>query len=129
MLIYRAGVQIPHVNLLSSLGHEAGRNHSHPGQRNAQLLSYGMISHTSKFGAKLILVSLGFDGCLHEILAALLYGATLVLKDENSPMSHLRHVDAADITPSMLATLDPKLHPKLKIVSSEQIISYPMRNN
>lgn len=105
---------------MSSLGHEAGRNHSRPGQRNAQLLAYGTSSHTGDFRTKLSFLSPGFDGCLHEILAALLYGATLVLKDENSPMAHLRHVDAADITPSMLATLDPDLHSNLKVVSSKK---------
>lgn len=58
-----------------------------------------------------------FDGSIHEIFSALSYGATLVLPDSIDPVSHLRLVDSALLTPSLAQKLTPSDYPKLKTVS------------
>lgn len=58
-----------------------------------------------------------FDGSIHEIFSALSYGATLVLSDSIDPVSHLRSVDSAILTPSLAQRLAPSNFPKLKTVS------------
>lgn len=58
-----------------------------------------------------------FDGSIHEIFSALSYGATLVLSDSIDPVSHLRLVDSAILTPSLAQKLVPNDFPKLKTVS------------
>jgi hypothetical protein len=64
----------------------------------------------------LIVLLLGFDGCVKEVFAALCYGATLVLKDPEDPLAHLSCVDATMITPTLLTTMDPREYPNLKVV-------------
>ena len=59
-----------------------------------------------------------FDGSIHEIFSTLSYGATLVLPDSIDPVSHLRLVDSAILTPSLAQKLAPSDFPKLKTVSS-----------
>ncbi|KAI9042724.1 nonribosomal peptide synthetase hasD [Aspergillus affinis] len=105
-LIYTSGstglpkaVQIQHKGILNVISQPEGRLHSVPGQRNAQMLS------------------LGFDCCIKEVFSTLCFGATLVLKDPENPISHLSRVDATMATPSLLATLDPSDYPNLKIVT------------
>lgn len=58
-----------------------------------------------------------FDGSIHEIFSALSYGATLVLSDSIDPVSHLRLVDSAILTPSIAQKLAPSDFPRLKTVS------------
>lgn len=60
-----------------------------------------------------------FDGSIHEIFSALSYGATLVLPDSSlDPISHLRLVDSAILTPSIAQKLAPSDFPRLKTVSA-----------
>lgn len=92
-------VQLQHKGILSLLSHAPARLYSKPGQRNAQLLS------------------LGFDCCVKEVFASLLYGATLVLKDTSDPLAHLSKVDATVGTPSLISSLDPVQYPNLKILT------------
>lgn len=58
-----------------------------------------------------------FDGSIHEIFSALSYGATLVLSNSMDPVSHLRSVDSAILTPSLAQKLIPSDFPRLKTVS------------
>lgn len=58
-----------------------------------------------------------FDGSIHEIFSALSYGATLVLSNSMDPVSHLRSVDSAILTPSLAQKLAPEDFPQLKTVS------------
>lgn len=92
-------VQVLNKGILSLLSHPPARLYSEPGQRNAQLLS------------------LGFDCCVMEVFSSLLYGATLVLKDSADPLAHLSRVHATVATPSLIATLEPKNYPDLKIMT------------
>ncbi|KAL8701492.1 MAG: hypothetical protein Q9201_004878 [Fulgogasparrea decipioides] len=55
-----------------------------------------------------------FDGSIHEIFSALSYGATLVLPDSMDPVSHLRLVDSAILTPSLAQRLTPCDFPRLE---------------
>ena len=57
-----------------------------------------------------------FDGSIHEIFSALSYGATLVLSNSIDPVSHLRSVDSAILTPSLAQKLVPGDFPHLKTV-------------
>lgn len=59
-----------------------------------------------------------FDGSIHEIFSALSYGATLVLPDSIDPVSHLRLVDEAILTPSLAQKLSPNDFPRLGAVSA-----------
>lgn len=71
---------------------------SGPGRRIAQLLS------------------VGFDGCIHEVFSALCYGATLVLPSGCDRFAHLSQVDSAILTPSFAEGFDPAEFPQLKYV-------------
>ncbi|KAJ5500897.1 acetyl-CoA synthetase-like protein [Penicillium freii] len=57
----------------------------------------------------------GFDGSVHEILATLSFGGTLVLrKRDNDPFSHLTDVDVALLNPSVVAHMSPVDYPNLQ---------------
>ncbi|GKU07554.1 non-ribosomal peptide synthetase [Fusarium langsethiae] len=92
-------VQLQHKGILNVVFQPEGRLYSCPGQRNAQMLS------------------LGFDCCIKEVFSTICFGATLVLKDPENPIAHLTKVDATMATPSLLATLEPKDYPNLKIIT------------
>lgn len=70
------------------------------------------------------LMSVAFDGSIHELFSALSYGATLVLPEPSDPFGHLRQVDAAILTPSVAALLRPDEFPRLQYVSQ----SWPTAN-
>nr|QSQ85920.1 NRPS [Preussia typharum] len=61
-------------------------------------------------------MSPAFDYCNIELFCTLLHGATLVLRDPRDPYAHLRKVDFATITPSVLTALNPDDYPNLKMV-------------
>jgi amino acid adenylation domain-containing protein len=61
-------------------------------------------------------MSPAFDGSIHEIFSALSYGATLLLKDPNSPLDHIGKADSVILTPSIARELDPVDYPNLKTV-------------
>ena len=91
-------IPISHEAILSYLDYPPARLHSCPGQRNAQSFA------------------VGFDGSIAEVFGTLCYGATLVLKDMSQPFAHLRRVDAAMLTPSILSTFQPSQLPNLKTI-------------
>ncbi|GIJ86440.1 nonribosomal peptide synthase [Aspergillus pseudoviridinutans] len=62
------------------------------------------------------IMSLSFDGSIHELFSALSYGATLVLPHPNDPFAHLLEVDTCILTPSLAATMDPSDYPNLATV-------------
>ncbi|KAJ0418003.1 hypothetical protein BJY00DRAFT_315399 [Aspergillus carlsbadensis] len=62
------------------------------------------------------IMSVSFDGSIHEIFSALSYGATLVLPLPNDPFAHLHDVDTCILTPSLAATLDAADYPNLRAV-------------
>ncbi|KAK1954556.1 acetyl-CoA synthetase-like protein [Colletotrichum sublineola] len=63
-------------------------------------------------------MSVAFDGAIHEIFSALSYSATLVLREEGEEarFSHLKTVDSAILTPSLASVLNPDDFPRLKTV-------------
>lgn len=69
-----------------------------------------------------------FDGSIHEIFSALSYGATLVLSDSMDPVSHLRLVDSAILTPSLAQKLAPSDFPNLETVSDSSSSYQDTRN-
>lgn len=94
------GVLCTHRGLVAFQRDLYVRLHAQPGRRIAQVMS------------------LSFDGSIHEIFSALSYGAALVLPNAEDPFSHLRGVDSCIFTPSLAATLDPSDYPNLQYVSS-----------
>jgi non-ribosomal peptide synthetase component F/aryl carrier-like protein len=62
------------------------------------------------------IMSVAFDGSIHEIFSALTHGATLVLPSGSDPFGHLHSVDAAILTPSLARLLDPTEFKHLKWV-------------
>ncbi|KAF2128303.1 nonribosomal peptide synthase GliP-like protein [Dothidotthia symphoricarpi CBS 119687] len=62
------------------------------------------------------IMSVAFDGSIHEIFSALTHGATLVLPSGSDPFGHLHSVDAAILTPSLARLLDPNEFKHLKWV-------------
>ncbi|KAL4886428.1 hypothetical protein BJY04DRAFT_213196 [Aspergillus karnatakaensis] len=62
------------------------------------------------------IMSVSFDGSIHEVFSALSYGATLVLPTPSDPFAHLHEVDTCILTPSLAATLDPAEYPNLQAV-------------
>ncbi|BCS28409.1 nonribosomal peptide synthetase gliP [Aspergillus puulaauensis] len=62
------------------------------------------------------IMSVSFDGSIHEIFSALSYGATLVLPAPKDPFAHLHEVDTCILTPSLAATLDAADYPNLRAV-------------
>ncbi|ERF72004.1 hypothetical protein EPUS_09263 [Endocarpon pusillum Z07020] len=61
-------------------------------------------------------MSVAFDGSIHELFSAISYGATLVLRQEGEAFGHLKTVDSAILTPSIASVLDPDDFPRLKTV-------------
>lgn len=61
-------------------------------------------------------MSVAFDGSIHEIFSALTHGGTLVLPSGADPFGHLRSVDSAILTPSLARLLDPDEFDMLKWV-------------
>ncbi|KAJ5940503.1 hypothetical protein N7516_000671 [Penicillium verrucosum] len=59
------------------------------------------------------LMSVSFDGSIHELFSALSYGATLVLPDSTGPFDHVKRVDSAILTPSVAKVLRPSDFPAL----------------
>lgn len=59
-------------------------------------------------------MSVAFDGSVHELFSALSYGATLVLKSKTETFGHLKIVDSAILTPSVASVLHPGDFPRLK---------------
>lgn len=51
-----------------------------------------------------------------EVFGTLCYGGTLVLKDPENPLGHIKSVDATFATPSLLAALSPDEFPNLETV-------------
>ncbi|EED13064.1 nonribosomal peptide synthase GliP-like, putative [Talaromyces stipitatus ATCC 10500] len=83
------GVALHNQSILMAIDSEPVRLFTTPGRRNAQVYS------------------LGFDVVTVEIFGTLCYGGTLVLKDPNDPLGHLKSVHAAYSTPSLLASFSP----------------------
>jgi non-ribosomal peptide synthetase component F len=65
------------------------------------------------------IMSVSFDGSIHEIFSALSYGATLVLPNSGVPFAHLQTVDTCILTPSLAKILDPDDFSNLINVSTE----------
>ncbi|KXX83232.1 Nonribosomal peptide synthetase 10 [Madurella mycetomatis] len=61
-------------------------------------------------------MSVAFDGSIHELFSALTYGATLVLPFGSDPFGHLHTVDSVILTPSLARVLHPGEFERLKWV-------------
>lgn len=94
------GVPVSNRSFLALLSNPEATMFAAPGRRIAQFMSPA------------------FDVCNAEIFAALLHGATLVLRDPLDPLAHLARVNTATITPSVLAILDLDRFPGLETVSN-----------
>ncbi|KAF7168105.1 hypothetical protein CNMCM6106_003431 [Aspergillus hiratsukae] len=92
------GVLCTHQGLVAFQRDREVRLFAQPGRKIAQIMS------------------LSFDGSIHELFSALSYGATLVLPQPNEPFAHLLEVDACILTPSVAAIMDPKDYPNLVTV-------------
>ncbi|KAI0456058.1 nonribosomal peptide synthase GliP-like protein [Xylaria acuta] len=90
------GVVCRHESLVAFQSTLEVRLFAEPGRRIAQLMS------------------VAFDGSIHEIFSALTYGATLVLPSGPDPFAHLKIVDSAILTPSLARVLNPLDFAKLK---------------
>ncbi|UNI23721.1 NRPS [Purpureocillium takamizusanense] len=62
------------------------------------------------------IMSVAFDGSIHEVFSALTHGATLVLPSGSDPFGHLHTADSAILTPSLARLLDPDEFERLKWV-------------
>jgi gliotoxin/aspirochlorine biosynthesis peptide synthetase len=62
------------------------------------------------------IMSVAFDGSIHEMFSALSYGATLVLQSSADPFEILDRVDSCILTPSVAEALDPDDFPRLRYV-------------
>ncbi|EGN95868.1 hypothetical protein SERLA73DRAFT_76920 [Serpula lacrymans var. lacrymans S7.3] len=82
------GVPLQHGGLDTALAPDFGHMWSAPG-RNVALM-----------------MALGFDGAIFTTFGALMYGATLLLKDADDPLGYLKYADTSICTPSMLASLN-----------------------
>lgn len=94
------GVPISNRGLLALQSNPEATMFAAPGRRIAQFMSPA------------------FDYCNVEIFSALLHGATIVLRDPLDPYAHLRNVNTATMTPSVLAVLDLDEFPNLEVVRS-----------
>lgn len=63
------------------------------------------------------LMSVAFDGSIHEIFSALCYGATLILPEGENLFEILTFAHSAILTPSVAEVLEPEDFPNLKHVS------------
>jgi len=97
------GVLCAHAGLVAFQSSLDVRLFAAPGRRIAQVMS------------------VAFDGSIHELFSALTYGATLVLPSGSDPFGHLRSVDSAALTPSLARVLDPGEFEQLKWVRSSAI--------
>ncbi|CCT69460.1 related to non-ribosomal peptide synthetase [Fusarium fujikuroi IMI 58289] len=61
-------------------------------------------------------MSVAFDGSIHEIFSALTHGATLVLPSSADPLGALDTAHSAILTPSIARVLNPEDYPMLKWV-------------
>ncbi|KAF2092841.1 non-ribosomal peptide synthetase [Rhizodiscina lignyota] len=94
------GIPLTHRGVLALRSSPEATMFAVPGKRIAQFMSPA------------------FDYCNLEIFFTLLYGATLVLRDPFDPYAHLRKVNLAAITPSVLSVLEPDEYPNLEIIYS-----------
>ncbi|KAE8367002.1 hypothetical protein BDV27DRAFT_170270 [Aspergillus caelatus] len=92
------GVMCLHQGLVAFQRDLEVRLFAQPGRRVAQIMS------------------VAFDGSIHEIFSALSYGATLVLQSGDDPFAHLSDVDSAILTPSMARVLNPADFKRLSTV-------------
>lgn len=93
------GVVCTHEGLVAFESDLQVRLHAAPGVRVSQIMS------------------VAFDGSIHEIFSSLTHGATLVLPDGGDTLGPLDSVDSALLTPSIARMLRPEDYPKLKWVS------------
>lgn len=96
------GVSCTHEGLVAFQSDLRVRLFARPGMRISQVMS------------------VAFDGSIHEVFSALTYGATLVLPAGGDPFAHLSSVDSAILTPSIARVLNPQDYERLKAVSMEQ---------
>ncbi|RDW70942.1 putative non-ribosomal peptide synthetase GliP [Coleophoma cylindrospora] len=92
------GVPISHRGLLALQSNPEATMFSSPGKRIAQMMAPA------------------FDYCANEIFSALLHGGTLILRDPADLYSHLKTVDAATLTPSLMGALNPNDYPRLRTI-------------
>lgn len=69
------------------------------------------------------IMSVAFDGSIHELFSALTHGATVVLPSGSDPFGHLHSADSAILTPSLARLLDPDEFERLKWVSSNDLFN------
>lgn len=93
------GVMCSHEGLVAFQRDLEVRLFAQPGHRVAQIMS------------------VAFDGSIHEIFSTICYGATLVLQSGGDPFAHLSDVDSAILTPSMARVLNPAHYDRLSSVS------------
>ena len=105
------GVPISNCGFLALQSNPEATMFAAPGRRIAQFMSPA------------------FDYCNVEIFSALLHGATLVLRDPLDPYAHLRKVNTATITPSVLSVLDLDEFPNIEIVSSTVFLAIPLTDS
>ncbi|KAI0126683.1 hypothetical protein BJ170DRAFT_671051 [Xylariales sp. AK1849] len=61
-------------------------------------------------------MSMAFDGSIHELFSTISYGGTLVLRQEGETFAHLKTCDSVILTPSIASVLSPEEFPCLKTV-------------
>ena len=97
------GVVCTHEGLVAFQSDLEVRLHAQPGVRISQIMS------------------VAFDGSIHEIFSAITHGATLVLPANSDPLSSLSTVDSALLTPSIAKVIKPEDYPQLKWVSMREL--------
>lgn len=99
-------VPLTNQALLSYIWFPPARLHTTPARRNGQMFSVGS------------------DVCAAEIFGTLCFGGTLVLKDPQNQLVHLRSVNAVIVTPAFLSNSRPQDFPNLDtIVSGGDVMS------
>ncbi|MCJ1247511.1 hypothetical protein MMC30_004725 [Trapelia coarctata] len=93
--------------------------------KGVMCMHQGLVAFQQDFEVRLLatvgtrvaqVMSVAFDGSIHELFSALSYGATLVLRQEGDAFGHLKTVDSTILTPSVASVLDPDDFPQLKTV-------------